>query len=379
MSLLPPRTVPTLEGLEARLKFAAGALDVTIGVGAPRSVLYTDLDGSTVSVSIRRGTAVVALTGDDLSVTTERNSSVVTGSNVILLGVSATGTTRRTAIAISASGGDGRVVVGTLSADGSLASIEAPTAVLTGRLDTGGPVRNVSLERAENAALSLGSGAGASSLDLSEVTNSVVVSAAPLRRVSVGTWGGGDAGSTLNAPSIARLTVGAFRGSVTTTSAGIMDLDRVETTTIVVTEAVQRLSAGSVTDVEVSVGHSIGTLSVRDMQRARMLVGVRPLSADERAPASLSDFTSESVIRNVRIAFSDLTNGSVIAAHHIAKAALGLVDVFGPRSQLIIASDRIGQTTARTYQLAGKGATTTRIRTLEAEVRHVGSVELRAL
>jgi hypothetical protein len=380
MSLLPDTVCPICEALEVRLERAASVLDITIGSGAPNTVGFADVDGSAVTVSIRRGTAVVSVAGDELSMSTQAGTTFVTGSNIALLGLKATGTTSRTRIAVSVVGGDGHTILGTVTADGSLARIDAPNVVLTGRLDTVGVVRRVTLERAENAVLSIGGGMGTSSLAISEATNAVVVSAVPLRRVSVGTFGGEDAGSTLNAPSVGRLVVtGRFRGSVTATSAGALDLGTVEGATINVADAVRRLQAGSVTDAEVNVGHSIGIVSFREMQRSRILVGVRPLSPDERAPATLSDFVFPSVIRSARIAFSDLTSRSVIAAHSIAKTSLGLVSAFGAPSQLVVAADLLGRTTARVYQLAGKGATTTRLGTLEAEVQHIGSVELRAL
>ena len=130
--------------------FAAGALDVSIGIGVAPSVRFADA-GTAVSLSMTGGTATVEFDGDGLAQSQAGGDVVVSGMAVTISRIAATATSRRSSLTVSASGGDGRVTIGGISADGPLKRITAPNAVLTGAASTGGPVGQLQLLRAENA------------------------------------------------------------------------------------------------------------------------------------------------------------------------------------------------------------------------------------
>src|SRR5687767_10675035 len=174
------------ERLERRVLFAVGFLDVAIGDGQAGAVSFVDADGTAARVSVRGASAVVRFTGDGLAQAPAGRDVVVSGAGGSVASVTATGTSRRTAIAFTASGGDERLTVGHIAADGPVAKVDAPNVVLTGSLATGGAAARINLLRTENASLTLGGGAGKSSIVIREdAVDTDLHSASPVERLDV--------------------------------------------------------------------------------------------------------------------------------------------------------------------------------------------------
>src|SRR5205085_5644606 len=93
-----------LNGQSVQTSFAAGVgqLQVTLGgagKGAPRSVVFTDADGTNATVTIKGpGTATVSFTGPGLTQNTVGGRVVVGGSGPGLSSVAVTGTTGATSL-----------------------------------------------------------------------------------------------------------------------------------------------------------------------------------------------------------------------------------------------------------------------------------------
>lgn len=105
-------------------------------------------------------------------------------------------------------------MVADISTDGAMKYIKAPAVVLTATLTTGAPASRVEFLRTSNATVTLGGGAGRSSVTIREAAiDTDLISAAPIDRLQVGTWEGADGDDLITAPSIARATMsGVFRG-----------------------------------------------------------------------------------------------------------------------------------------------------------------------
>ena len=333
-----------LEPLERRLLFANGSLDVEIG-GAARAARFIDTDGTTVTVRMRgQGAATVHFTGEGLAQAPSRRTVVVSGTGLALASVTATGVSYRSSMAFSASGGDGRFGLGPVTTDGPIGGIIAREAVLTGGLSTGGPARQIRLLRAENGAITLGGGAGTSSLAISEAAvDCDLTSAVALRRLDLGTWTGGDGGDVITAPSIDRLTVGGvFSGDLTVSSAGRLDFDTIENSTINVSGSIGSVMVApfsTTRNLRMNVGGDIGSAAFATLTTSRIYAGVRPLP-DESPVPTLSDFVAPSSIRRLQMSGGLETSDCVIAARFMGRVLIrGVIDLFGTRARVV--ADRI--------------------------------------
>ena len=367
------------ERLEPRTLLAE--LVVGIGDGTPRALQFVDGDGTAVRVTIRRGMLAVRFTGDGLAQAVEGRDVRVTGGGVALASAAASGTSGRTSITFTASGGDGRVVMGAITADGPLKDFLAPQGVVTGTLTTGGPIRRLQLLRAENATITLGGGRGSSSVEIAEgAFDSDLSSAAPLRRLHVGSWTGVDGGDTITAPFIGKAVVaGDFVGDINADALRSFEVEvgnRVERSVIRVTGNVGRfVVSGSVTDTVLTVGGNIGFVSVALLLHSRVYAGVRALPEGVLVPGGVADFVAPSTIRTFRQASSPGTDSSVVAARFIGTVDLGEADTRRTGGCVFVA-DRINRVIAWTGIGPYRRETLSK---LTDGQRSVGPVELRAV
>ena len=366
------------ERLEPRTLLAE--LVVGIGDGAARALEFIDADGTAVRVTIRRGMLALRFTGDGLAQAIEGAQVRVTGTAVALSSAAASGTSGRTSVTLTSSGGDGQVVVGAITADGPLKHFMAPQVVVTGTLTTGGPVRRLQFLRAENATITLGGGArGTSSVKIVEALDTDLTSDAPLRRLDLGAWGGVDGGDMITSPSIAKVhVIGTFSGEVNVSSAGKFLFGDLQSATINVAGSIGHLHGRNAIGLLVNVAGDIASVSFDLLRQSRIYAGVRPLPVDAPAPTSNSDFVANSTIGRLALRFVDASDNSVVAARVIRSASLRSVNLDRPAPITVIAADRIDRIAARTYVL-GQPMRNVRLPRLDDEVRQLGSVELRAL
>ena len=368
------------EGLEPRMLFAE--IEVGIGDGAAPAAQYTDADGTAVRVAINGGMLALRFSGEALAESVHGAEVHVTGTGVSLVSAAARGTSRRTSVTFAASGGNGRAVVGAITAEGALKKLEGPQVVLTAVLTTGGPVRNLRLLRAENATIALGGGRGSSSVEIREgAIDSDLSSAAPLRRLELGSWTGADGADTITAPSIGKAVVaGVFAGDIRAGAISSMEVVagyRIERSSIHVTRNLRRLVVhGPIEDSFVDVGGNIGFVSVALLSRSRVYAGVRPLPLEASVPAGVADFTSSSSIRRFRQFYTPSADTSVVAARFMGTVVLGEVGDAGWGGSVFVA-DQIGRVVARVGTAPSYRTQT--LKDLKSTQHSFGRVEVRAL
>jgi hypothetical protein len=369
---------PVFERLEPRALFAVGALDVTIGTGAARSVRFVDGDGTAVSVLMSAATASVHFAGDGLAQTGAGRDMVVSGTAVTISGITATGTSGRSSLSITASGGGGRVSVGGINADGPLKRVVAPAAVLTGAVSAGGTVRRFQVLRVENGPINFGAGNGTSSVEITEAAVNVpFASGASVRRLTVGSWTGG----AITAPSIGTATVReTFTGVLTAGSAAALVFSRLQNATINVSGPVRLMStAGLATDCVINVGGDVRLIAFGVLERCRVYVGVRPLPPESPVPTSVADFVGPASVG--RLAFNSFsTFDTVFAAPFIRRLFIGTIADIPPggyNPHTFVAADRVIDFRGTLYNLSSQRPF--HYKNLEHEVRQLGVLEIRAL
>jgi hypothetical protein len=271
-----------------------GTTDITIGTPAARSLKFTDADGTVATILLKGGTAVVHFTGTNVSQQTLKNHTlVISGTNLAVAGITATGTTAASTLTINAKGGDGVLSVGGLTADGGLRSINARTTDLTGTVSLGGPVGTITV-----GAL------GSSSAD-------TTLTATAVGRINVAH----DAVFDLSTPAVQSIAVkgNLHDSSIRLTGTGL-DL--------------KSLTAGTIADSTIRADGSIGTISTGQMTGDKIYAGIGTLTSGQTLPSSASSFIADNSISAIRVkkgktsaTFSD----TAIAASTIGSATLGSV------------------------------------------------------
>ena len=355
---------------------ADATLDVIIGEGAARAVRFVDADGTAAKISVKGGAATVRFTGEGLAQAADGREAVVSGAGVAVAEIAAARTTSRTAVTLSAAGGDGQIRVGTINSDGPLRSLRGPGVVLTGRLIAGGSVRRLELLRAENATVAIGGAGGPSSISIREAHDTALTSAAPLRRVDLYVWSGG----AITAPSVGKVKcTGFFKGDIDAGSAGALELSSCDGASILIRQSLGRLQGGSASNLRVNVGEEIGSVSFFQMFDSRIYAGVRPLLDESSIPASVADFVGSSMIRRFRLQSGSGSGDVVVAARTIRSAFLGVVDLSLLDTDLVVVADDLGGATALITHVYGKPSRRTRIAAMDEGVRELGPIELRAV
>lgn len=372
------RPRPNIEPLERRV-LLANVLDVAVGDGAARSVSFVDADGTAAAISVRGAAAVIRFTGEGLAQVPGGRETAVTGSGVSVASVTATGTSRRTAVMFIASGGDGGITAGQITADGPLKCVTAPQLILTGALSTGGPVRRLELLSTFGATLSLGPGAGASSVTIhGDATDTDLTSHAPLRRLDLSTWVGTSPRAAIAAPSIRQISADFFRGRVVTGSVGGLDLQHIRDSTFEIAGSLRRFRGVTAVESVVNVGGDIGLVAFFYLVRSRIYAGVQALPPASPVPTSVADFTGNSSIGRVTLTSVDSSGDVVVAARRIGRLNLRSL-FFGRSVDVFFVADRIAGGVARVRGDIKDPGSRVRLPALEQDVFELSSVRLEAL
>lgn len=277
------------------------------GTPNPKGIIFTDVDGTLVTVSLKIGQGQVFL----------ENGAY---------GLVMTSTTGASALSIKTKGGDGRVKIGDSSATGGLKSITGKTADLVGQFTSGAPLGKATLGNVVGGSMLISSG-GQVSLTLGDVTNFRITSDSPIKSIKANTWADDGEADVITTADFGSLTVKGNFGA------------DIESATNVKSVKV----GGALTGSTIRATGVIGKVTAAAMSSSRVLAGV----ADNGAalPESLADFTSASAaISGVTIkgTFSD----SVISAPSIGKAALGTVQTANNGVSFGLVADRIASLAA---------------------------------
>jgi len=202
--------------------------EVLIGDGYPGSLVYTDADGTQVTVSLRRGSAAVLLDGDDVSLSPRGSRVEVSGQNLSLRQISLSDTTTRSSLSIRTRGGDRRATLGDIFASGPVGTIYAPAVDLEGDVLIEGTLRRLALGNVVGDQGTIVIGAAATTgdtarLSFGRVADLAVNSQTPIRSLVALEWL--DAGAdddVITAPWIGTLRI---KGNRRAGLAGQFDAD----------------------------------------------------------------------------------------------------------------------------------------------------------
>ncbi len=195
---------------------------VRIGTGASKSVTFADADQTLVTVTLSKGVADVLFSGDAIP-SVSHGKVLVTGSNLAIAGIAATGTTKASALKIITNkAGDGTTTVGSISADAALGSIIGTGTTLTGALQVGG-LSSLRLNSLSGATVTIGNaGAAAVSIMAGAIADSTISSLIRISSLKIASWTASQANaSSLSAPILSSGSIkGDFQPNVTLTDPG---------------------------------------------------------------------------------------------------------------------------------------------------------------
>jgi cyclophilin family peptidyl-prolyl cis-trans isomerase len=367
-----------INGQAVQTTFAAGVgqLQVTIGgaaKGSPKSVVFTDADGTNATISIKGpGTATVSFTGAGLTQNTVGGRVVLGGANAILSSVAVTGTTRSTALAVTAKGGDDTVVVNSLTTDGAVKSITGKPLAVAGTLTTGGSVGSLVLASADSTTITIGGPATgkAATLNLGSATDTNITSNVALKSVTVPAFSFSAATpATLTAPSVGSLVTtfgdlaeavnvggaikaikvkGNVAGPITAGSIGSLTATGdISGATITLSQpAVGKAKAigsikltGQITNSTIRTTAGIGSITAAAMDGATIFAGVNGTTL----PTASAGFANPATIASIKLK-QGFANSNV-AATNLGKLALAQIVIDNGGTPFGLAADKIASLT----------------------------------
>jgi hypothetical protein len=262
---------------------------VRIGDGENRSVTFADADGTVSTVTLTGGgSATVRFSGAEKQTKRRRGDVLVSGADVRLVRIEATGTTPLTRVGIRTAGGNGTVDLGGATADGPLASFGGRGVNATGTLDFNGRV-----------------------------------AAATFRDVSA---------AILTAPGITRLIVG---GSV---AGSTITLEEPFNPALPALGSL--LVRGAISNSKISTAGSIGVVKASGLIDSGVFAGT---TGTDPFPSTAAGYVADATIRSVTLksATAATFQNSVVAARHLGRINLGGVTTSNGGTPFGLASDTI--------------------------------------
>lgn len=248
---------------------------VRLGDGESRAVRFRDADGTPATVTLTGGTATVRFEGATQQATSPLGVVTVTGPAAVrLVRIDAADTSPVSKLNVKASGGDGAVTVQHVSVDGPVGALGGKGLTVNGTVDVAGEVGTASFRSLEGAS----------------------VTATSAGRVRVG--------KRVEASSL--LFTDPFNATVP--ALGVLAVK------------------GPISASVVRASGSIRTVKSGGLVDCQLLAGV---SSTERFPAGPGAFESEAGIGKVTLKAppgAGAFNNSVIAAKHLGRLNLGLID-----------------------------------------------------
>jgi hypothetical protein len=305
--------------------------DQTIGAGALRSFSFYASDGTLATVTLQGpGDATLHFAGSNtITIPSGPNFIQVTAEQ--LAGISTTGTSLQSVLSISTQFRSETLAIPTISADGPLGAIAAPTSHLTGDLSLPFGAKQVSLLAADNGTITIGGGAPTSLL-LGSTSSETLSSTVPIAQLKVVQ----DASITLTAPSVASIVVGGslHDSNLSFTApfaANVLDLGNLNVT-------------ASISRVVLASAGNIGTIAALYLSDDNFSAGVGPLLSGQTFP-TLTDFVSTATIASIRLRIPVLVPSfvnSFIAAYRINALSLGSIQTSNGGSPFGVTAHSIG-------------------------------------
>jgi len=336
----------SVQALEDRRLLAADPLQVLIGLGAAKSVQYTDPNGTVVRVQLT-GAGSASLEFDGTSLTQSSNSKglIISGSGISLTDLTATGTLSTTTLQFVTTGKK-TVNMGNITVSGALAVLSAPKCIAVGSISTSKWVGQLTLGGATNGSISVGPATGNPGLGLNaslgNVTNEIFRSAVRVNTLTASQWiNAHDVNSSPNEISAGQIgtitiahdaTVNMETGAINTlTVRGTLSNSTIYLTTPLTPLKMNltRLSAGALATVDITSNGNLGAISAKRMSDSSIQAGIVSTVTPLSLPLSTSDFKNTSSIGSITLSKSASASfsNSYIAAYTIGTTFLGSVSM----------------------------------------------------
>lgn len=279
-----------VERLESRVLLSA-TMELSIGAGGYKSITWHAAGGAKATITLTGGgSASVDFVGDSISQSIKSNAVTLTGSNITVAGVGATGTTSNSILNVKG----GKVSIGIISTDGSFKSIQGTGVTLTSSVIVVGTVGQISVQRVTGGTFEFGS-----------ATNAVIKVA-------------GNATFSLLAKSVQSVTVG---GSLTGTEFVFANSTQGSATDL------GTLSVkGAITGLKIISGGSLGNISAAKLVNSTIFSGVGNLGAGKPLPTSTADYVADNQINSIKlkkVAGAVSFSGSEVSAENLGSLVLG--------------------------------------------------------
>jgi peptidyl-prolyl cis-trans isomerase A (cyclophilin A) len=280
-------------GVSAPLPPPTPQVQATAGAGGAKQVRFIDPDGTSSTLSLTGpGSATLSLFGSGLNESTIKGIATVTGTPTSIT-ISTTGTSAATTVNLTGKGGNGQVLIGGFTADGSIRAINSPQGNLSGAMSLVGSLGTLTL-----AAASDGSSISAASI------GKVTVKGGLDANINSGTLGPVTAGSI----SPGTWTVTGSAGNITAGSINGLNLSAASLTTLT--------SRGAISASSINSAGNITSVTAASLAASNIFAGV----ISNSLPTSSSDLNTTSVIKTVTIR-GGYTNSD------IAGASLGQINL----------------------------------------------------
>ena len=350
---------------------ATDVFDVTvrpalaIGQGAATgAVEFTDADGTVSRVTVSGGFATLRLNGAGVTETPGRGVVVVNGTNLEWDGITFGGS--HPAVTVSSTGGDGRVVVNSMDAEGPVRSFNGRSVVLRGPAEFNNAIGRLNIGRSEGGTITINRSGNAGFVEpliiMDAAVDTDVSSQAPLK-LRVGSWTGTAVATEadedfITTPAIRSLVVnGDFTGNLNVSgngqrvgspAVGSVRVDGTLTGHWTV-GSIDALRAGSITNAAIRADSFIRSVLTGSVTGSTIYAGFGNLAAG--GMPSLADSMKPGSIRSLVVRGRSTTPqfvDSVIAASSLGRMSLGTVQETNADTAFGLSADSIASVGAIT-------------------------------
>jgi 6-phosphogluconolactonase (cycloisomerase 2 family) len=266
-----------------------------VGTGHAKALIYTDADGTIVTLTPKGAVATVALSGGTPQQTNTPAGLKIAGANLAAAAILLTGTTAASSLTITTTkGAVPGAAVGTIACYSPLGTLAAPTIDLTQRLWVGGTLGKLALDDIPGpCTIWIGGSETAKTpvtMTFDQVADLRVDSATPIQSVTAAEWlNPTGAPSGITAPWVGSLKIAGRRAAPGVTAlTGDFKGDLQLTSTAAKLDLGTMNVAGWLDGAVLRSAGPIGAVAAGGLRNSRILAGVKESVAG--LPASADDF-----------------------------------------------------------------------------------------
>ena len=321
--------------------------DVAIGAGtALTSAVWTQPDGTVVTEKVSGPGSLTLAFANAVSTLTKGKAITITGSNLDPE-ITVTGATGSTKLTLTASKGSKIGRVGDVNITGDLGTLTGKGINLDGDLNISGSAKSITLNNANNGAITIGGGLLALALKTTAaITDEVITSGSAIKSISTPAINGtNQATSSLTAPVVGSISVtkgGISNTAITLTGGAADDLAKLSI-------------KGAALSLFINSTGGLGAISAASMVNTIIYAGIGAMSPGQVLPNFPGDFASVQSIKSVKVKTGKTPtfSNSSIAAEVLGSLSLGRVETNNNGTSFGVAATSISSITG-TDQENGK-------------------------